>query len=112
MKPILFILVFLAHLISSHTAMACTKEGVINLEKKIYVEKDQIKLDSEKIYVELGGLIYETPVLHSDADGYYIDQVAKSGSCSWFEWECSRCGFCNLRGIDWECGSCGRSISQ
>lgn len=112
MKSVLFIFALVAHLLSTQTAIACTKEGLIQLEKKIYVGKDQIKLDLEKIYVELGGYIYETPGLYFDENGYYIDQVAKSGSCSWYEWQCSSCRFCNLRGVDWECGSCGRPISQ
>ena len=75
MKSVLFIFAILAQLLSTQTAIACTKEGLIQLEKKIYVGKDQIKLDSEKIYVELGGYIYETPGLSSDEDGYYIDQI-------------------------------------
>ena len=57
MKSVLFIFAILAQLLSTQTAIACTKEGLIQLEKKIYVGKDQIKLDSEKIYVELGGYI-------------------------------------------------------
>lgn len=91
--------------------------GVIKLARKLYIARDQIDFSKNKIFVLLDKFVYETPGVFSDINGYYVDQIligdwAKSGDCSWYEWQCSRCGFCNLRGVDWECRSCNFPISQ
>ncbi len=76
---------------------------IVDLTKKFYITEDQIKLSGNKIYIDVEGIIYETPAVFTDENGYYIEQVAKSGKCAWYEWECERCGYCNLRGVDYEC---------
>ncbi len=112
LKVFLFLVCLTLQMGYFKSAMACPCENMVVLDKKVYLETNQIELRNHKIYVNLGGYVYEAPALYSDADGFYIDQIARSGSCSWYQWECSRCGFCNIRGIDWECISCGKAISQ
>ena len=87
---------------------------VIDLDRKFYVDVDQINFNNNRIYISVGDLTYETPAIFSDKNGYYIEQVAKSGDCAWYEWQCTRrdCKSCNLRGIDYECRSCKKPISQ
>ena len=86
---------------------------VVDLTKKFYITEDQIKLEGNKIYIDVEGLIYQTPAVFADENGYYIEQVAKSGNCAWYEWKCEKCGYCNLRGVDYECRvpSCQYPIS-
>jgi hypothetical protein len=91
---------------------AIAHESIIDLTKKFYVKAEQINFSENKIYIDVEGIIYETPAIYSDEDGYFIDKIAKSGDCSWYEWECSKCRFCNLRGVDYECRNCKRPISQ
>jgi hypothetical protein len=88
-------------------------EGMIELADKIYIESDQINFADKKIYIQIKDSIFETSAIHSDEKGYYIDQVAKSGNCAWYEWECREetCLTCNLRGT-LKCGRCGRGISE
>ena len=87
-------------------------EELIDLLRKFYVKVEQIAFSDNKIYIDVEDLTYVTPAIFSDENGYYIEKIAKSGNCSWYEWECSKCRACNLRGIDWECRACGRPISQ
>ena len=96
----------------SSAIYACLEgdEG-INAEK-VYVGADQIQCLDNKIYVLIENDILETPALFSDEGGYYVILAAKSGNCSWYEWKCTRCGYCNLRGIDWECKACQYPISN
>lgn len=88
--------------------------GIIDLGKKFYVNVEQVDFANQKIYIGTEGIVYETPALFSDENGYYILQIAQSGHCAWYEWECSnsKCKACNLRGIDYKCRSCGRPISR
>jgi hypothetical protein len=87
-------------------------DEIINLDQKLYVKMDQIDFCDNKIYVNVDNFIYESPAIFSDQKGYYIEKIAKSGICSWYEWQCIRCYFCNLRGVDWECRSCKKPISE
>ena len=99
-----------------HLAMSDEKNNpsTIPLSKKFYLNADQIHLIDNKICIQIEGYVYETPAIRSDEIGYYIDTVAQSGYCAWYEWQCrdSKCQFCNLRGIDWECRKCHRPISE
>ncbi len=81
-------------------------------EPKIYISSDQIHLCDNKIYVAIDAFIYETPAIHADVNGYYVLNAAKSGHCSWYQWECSNpeCQSCNLIGKDWTCKKCGKPI--
>jgi hypothetical protein len=85
---------------------------VIDLPQKFYVKLDHINFRDNKIYIDVDNFIYATPAIFSDEEGYYIEKIATSGDCSWYEWQCTKCGACNLRGVDWECRSCKRPISQ
>lgn len=85
---------------------------ITDLVQKFYVTADQIQLKDNKIYILIDNVTYETPAIFSDKDGYYIEQVAKSGGCAWYQWECSRCRWCNMRGVDWECRACQFPISH
>lgn len=101
---------------SVYACLTCNSNE-IDLARNFYVQMEQIILSSNRIYINIDHLIYETPAIFSDENGYYVNKItidnqAKSGDCSWMEWECSKCKFCNLRGIDWVCRSCGRPISQ
>jgi len=91
-----------------------SNEGVIELADKIYIEAAQVNFADNKIYIQIKDNIFETPAIHSDENGYYIDQIAGSGRCAWYEWEChdKKCLYCNLRGIDWKCRACHRPISE
>lgn len=88
-------------------------QSTIPLSKKLYLNGDQIRFIDNKICIEVEGYVYETPAIHADEIGYYIDKVAQSGHCAWYEWECKweNCLYCNLRGIDVRCGACGRDMS-
>ncbi len=81
-------------------------------EPKLYIATDQIHFADNRIYVEIDAAIYETPAIHADGNGYYIVSAAKSGHCSWYQWECSNpeCQACNLIGRDWTCQKCGKPI--
>lgn len=79
---------------------------IIKLHEKFYVKIDQINFEKNKIHIQLESIVYETPAIHSDKDGYFIDKIASSGNCSWYEWQCAKCHFCNLRGIDYRCREC------
>jgi hypothetical protein len=92
-------------------AGTCRKESV-RLTQKIYLSADQIRFANGAIYFTFDNYTYETPAIFSDEKGYYIEEIAKSGNCSWKEWQCEVCGFCNLRLVDWECRRCGFSISH
>ena len=84
---------------------------VIELMQKFYVQQDQIHFNNNKIYINIEDFTYATPALLSDENGYYIDQVVGSGSCAWYEWQCTRCLTCNLRGLNLACKSCNKSMS-
>lgn len=61
-------------------------DGVIKLARKLYIATDQIDFSENKIFIKLDQLIYETPSVLSDINGYYVDQIsmgdwAKSGNC-------------------------------
>ena len=81
---------------------------------KLYLTADQIHLADQKIYISVDGITYEVPGLFSDENGYYIEKVAGSGDCAWYEWQCrnKKCKACNIRGIDWTCKWCGWPISD
>ena len=98
------------HVLISHEL---TADNIIVLSEKIYIEVDQINFMDKKIYVHVNEGIFEIPAIYSDENGYFFDKVAKSGHCSWYEWEClwRPCGYCNLRGIDLKCRACGRDMS-
>lgn len=98
--------------VSLHASLNPNCNGkIIDLEQKFYVTAEQIQFSENKIYIILKDITYVTPAILSDEDGYYIEQIAKSGNCAWYEWKCTRCGFCNMRGLDYECRSCGYPIS-
>lgn len=108
---VMFLSLFVSvnHLAISNESNA---ESIAQLPEKFYITADQIQLSDGKIYVRVGEFVYEVPAIYSDEKGYYFDRVAKSGHCSWYEWECQGCYFCNLRGLDWKCRACGRPISH
>ncbi len=96
----------------SSAIYACPEEDEAKNAEKVYVGADQIQYFDNKIYVLIEKEILETPALFSDERGYYVILAAKSGNCAWYEWKCTRCGYCNLRGIDWECKSCQYPVSN
>jgi len=113
MKWIAVILVCLGSVFSlqANANENCAHEG-IDLNRKIYLNVDQINFDNNKIYVSIDNFTYETPSIFSDESGYYIEKIAKSGNCPWYEWQCSHCNTCNLRGVDWECHKCKRPVAK
>jgi hypothetical protein len=108
----MMILCFFAGIVSVQANSNKTGKGG-SLDLKFYIQPEQISLDNNKIYVNFeDDLIYEVPAIFSDERGYYFESIAKSGDCSWYEWECERCRTCNLRGVDWRCRACGLGISE
>src|ERR1700735_490457 len=94
----------------------CQREDgktVIELKDKFYIKTDQISLLDNKIFIQVDDLIYETPALYSDQNGFFIDKIASSGDCAWYQWECRKvnCRTCNQRGIDYKCRKCGFPMS-
>ena len=90
----------------------CAGVEVETLEEKFYIYPAQICLAESGIYIATDGMLYETPAIHADENGYYITQLAKQSSCSWYEWKCSKCHRCNTKGIDWKCKKCKKPIEE
>jgi hypothetical protein len=85
---------------------------LVELEEKFYLAATQICFTEDKIYIDANGTFYETPAIHADEAGYYVERVSKKASCSWYEWKCSQCQRCNLKGIDWKCKQCKKPIEE
>jgi hypothetical protein len=111
---IAFMMLCLVHMAGYTQCQRSDCKGLIELDEKFYVQLNQIRFSENKIYIQIEDITYETPAIHADDEGYFIEKVASSGNCAWYEWECPRdnCHFCNLRGLDYKCRVCNHPISQ
>jgi len=80
------------------------QEMQILLERNVYVKLEQILFENNKIFVSINDVIYQTPAIYTDENGYYIQKLFER-ECSWYEWKCPRCYQCNWK-IDLVC-PCG-----
>ena len=80
------------------------EEIQISLESKMYITVDQILFENGKIFVAMDNGIYQTPAIHADENGYYVQKLIER-DCSWYEWKCPKCHQCNWK-IDLVC-PCG-----
>jgi hypothetical protein len=96
---------------SLHACKTCNGE-MIDLAQKFYVKLHQVNFSNDKIYIHVEDFVYETPAIFSDVNGYYIEKVANTNDCAWYEWQCrwSDCGACNLKGVDFKCRGCKRPM--
>jgi hypothetical protein len=55
-----------------------SEEGNVINCGKTYIQSDHIELIANTIFVKIDDLIYETPALYNDENGYYIMEVRAS----------------------------------
>jgi hypothetical protein len=81
---------------------------------KKYISIEQIALVDKYILVEIEGEVFETPSIHSDANGFYIENVkiADQGNCGHLQWQCpnTKCKKCNSLFYSC-CSNCNMHIS-
>jgi hypothetical protein len=86
-----------------------TAEDELFVDRKIYLNVDQIAFHDSKIFVQINDDVFPVSAVFSDLQGYYIN--ARGVRCKSWEWKCpkSGCGRCNPLEY-YTCLSCGTEM--
>ncbi len=71
--------------------------------EKLYLQPDQIAINEEGIFIQLGGEWMITNAIHRDGTGLYVSTAHDEGT---FSWECRVCHRKNGP-LDSKCPGCG-----
>lgn len=87
-----------------------TDESIHAQKGKLYIPREKIALVDDLILVEIEDLIFETPAIFTDENGFYVTEVKDDG-CGRLRWRCKNCDECNSLFFS-RCSKCKKPISR